>query len=545
MENVAKRWFICVLLVLSFGGVIAVLYAVPMRAGGAWDSVVYIGTARNLALGNGFYLAHRLPPLAFAHWAPLYPMILAAPTFFGMDPAEAAKWVNAIAFGCIIFFTGFIAGTYCRPSYMCGFLAALAVLFSSDMIEIHSQVLSEPLFIVFVLVSIVTLLSYLECDNRKHLVGAAIAISAALLTRYAGAFFLISIVLIMAVDWRNLKQRPIPFTSFAFASMIVILPFSAWIIHNILVNGGTVGERAVVYHPVGVDQLRSLLGTITHWFVPRGVPKYLRVFLLVGLLVVVLRTVVAALRRPRQTLDGRFRSALLLAETCLVFGAVYLILLFLNISFVDAVTPVDGRLLSPIFPVAALLLVSSLGLSREVFGRRSITHWIFLATCFLIVVSNAARFARTIQDTRTNGVGFQTAFWRDDAVMGYVRSLPENAVLYSDNPTLIYYATGRSPYELPQKFSPNTTLANQEFDTQMKRLAELGAKQTVLVIFSGSKYRVNPFALAELTEKCGFHPIFRSAQGTYVLTSACHGQLGGFAAGSSSGPLNDGTSEQN
>ena len=104
MENIAKRWFIYVLLVLSFSDVIAVLYAVPMRAGGEWDSVAYIGTARNLAGGNGFYLAHSLPREPFTHWAPMYPMILAAPTFFGADPAEAAKWINAIAFGCTIFF---------------------------------------------------------------------------------------------------------------------------------------------------------------------------------------------------------------------------------------------------------------------------------------------------------------------------------------------------------------------------------------------------------------------------------------------------------
>jgi hypothetical protein len=165
---VAKKWFIAVLLVLSLGGIIAVLYAVPMRAGEGDDAVAYIGTARNLAGGIGFYLAHNLPRAAFTHWAPMYPMILAAPAFLGMDPADSAKWINAIAFGCSIFFTGFIAWTYCRRSYMCGFLAALSILFSRDMIEIHSQALSEPPFIAFVLASMVALLSYVESEKTKH-----------------------------------------------------------------------------------------------------------------------------------------------------------------------------------------------------------------------------------------------------------------------------------------------------------------------------------------------------------------------------------------
>jgi 4-amino-4-deoxy-L-arabinose transferase-like glycosyltransferase len=516
---VAKKWFIAVLLVLSLGGIIAVLYAVPMRAGEGDDAVAYVGTARNLAGGIGFYLAHNLPRAAFTHWAPMYPMILAAPAFLGMDPADSAKWINAIAFGCSIFFTGFIAWTYCRRSYMCGFLAALSILFSRDMIEIHSQALSEPPFIAFVLASMVALLSYVESGKTKYMIGTAIAISAALLTRYAGAFLLIAAFVIIALTWQDLKQRSIPLISFASALMIVILPFGAWIIHNVLVAEEALGERRVVYHPIGLQQLRSLIGYITQWFAPELVAKYLRFFVLLGLLVLVFGTVVSALRCRRQTVDVRFRSALLLAETCLVFAGVYLIFLFLIISFVDASTPLDVRLLSPIYPVAALLLVSSWVLSREVFGSRSITYGILFAMCLSIVVSNAARFVITVRHIRTNGVGFQTS-WCDDAIMRYVRGLFDNAVLYSDDPSLIYYATGRSSCELPTKFSMVTTLANHEFDGQMKRLAELGTKQVVVVIFH-SDWVNGPFALPpELTEKWGFHSIFHSAKGTYVLTGA-------------------------
>jgi hypothetical protein len=97
VENVEKRSFIVVLLLLSVVGVLAVLYAVPMRAGGMWDTVVYIGTARNLAGGLGFYMAHRLPRVPLTSWAPLYPMILAAPAYFGVDPADSARWINAVA----------------------------------------------------------------------------------------------------------------------------------------------------------------------------------------------------------------------------------------------------------------------------------------------------------------------------------------------------------------------------------------------------------------------------------------------------------------
>jgi hypothetical protein len=62
--------------------------------------------------------------------------------------------------------------------------------------------------------------------------------------------------------------------------MIVILPFGAWIIHNVLVTEEALGERRAAYHPIGLQQLRNLLGYITQWFAPELVPRYLRFFVL-------------------------------------------------------------------------------------------------------------------------------------------------------------------------------------------------------------------------------------------------------------------------
>jgi hypothetical protein len=62
--------------------------------------------------------------------------------------------------------------------------------------------------------------------------------------------------------------------------MIVILPFGAWIIHNVLVTEEALGERRAAYHPIGLQQLRNLLGYITQWFAPELVPSYLRFFVL-------------------------------------------------------------------------------------------------------------------------------------------------------------------------------------------------------------------------------------------------------------------------
>ena len=96
-RKVVNRLGLALLLLLSVSGAAAILYAVPHAIGGTWDSVVYIGVARNLANGTGFYLAHSRPLRPLTHWAPLYPLILATPAYFGIDPVNSAKWIDAIS----------------------------------------------------------------------------------------------------------------------------------------------------------------------------------------------------------------------------------------------------------------------------------------------------------------------------------------------------------------------------------------------------------------------------------------------------------------
>ena len=132
------------------------------------------------------------------------------------------------------------------------------------------------------------------------------------------------------------------------------------------------------------------------------------------------------------------------------------------------------------------------------------------------------RFLGTARDIRANGVGFQTAYWRDDQVMKYVRDLPGSIMLYSDAPARIYFATRRPPYLLPEKFDLVTTLANSEYENQMNNLAKLATQRSIIVIISFASNWVNgPFPQPpELTERRGFHSLFRSAKGTYILSGS-------------------------
>jgi 4-amino-4-deoxy-L-arabinose transferase-like glycosyltransferase len=442
------------------------------------------------------------------------------PAYFGIDPVESARWINAFCWGCSVFLAGFIAWAYCGRSYAIGILTALSILLSPDMVEVHAQVLSEPPFIALTLACLAGLLMYAEHRKTKYLIGTAFAISAALVTRYAGIFLLAGAGAILALTWRRFKPAKTPWLGAALAFVLAILPSIGWSVHNRLRNGPAVGGRKFIVHWMGLQRLRDLFRTITLWFAPPAVPPSLRFLILAALLAFGFGTLFAALRSRRQTGDTRFRMTLLLAEICAAFDLLYVLLLFVTISFFDASTTTDLRLLVPIFPVTVLLLVSCLALQREMLGWRSVRYLAPLIVALLILISNAARFSARFRDIRANGVGFQTAQWRDDEVANYIRSLPEDTVLFSDNPALIYFATQRAPYSMPLRFNIQTTSANPEFEKEMKALADLGTRRNMVVILFETNWVNSPATpLSELTEKWGFVTILRSVKGHYVLSA--------------------------
>lgn len=517
-RRVVNRLGLALLLLLSVSGAAAILYAVPHATGGTWDSVVYIGVARNLANGTGFYLAHSRPLRPLTHWAPLYPLILATPAYFGIDPVNSAKWIDAVVFCLSIFIAGIIAWRFCGRSWLYGILAALFLLFSPDLIETLSQALSEGPFITLVLMALFLILLDKELGSWRSMMGAAIALSAALLTRYAGAFFAVAGFLIR-FSWREVVQKWRLALGFG---LVVILPSAIWVVHNVHGGGAAVGDRRLLYHPISKNMLHEFVLTVSLWFGPAQVRMAVRVVVLLALMAMILSGVVWAFGSLQGKADSGIHSILSLAVSCIVVDSIYVVFIFVNFAFLDASSHPNSRLLCPIYPITALLLVSALALWHRRYGPQSSRGRLVFVLVLLLIGMNAARSWGTIRDIRTNGIGFQTQAWREDDIMKIVRNLPSDVTLYSDNPTLIYFFTKHASYFPPHRFDEGTNQVNPNFEKDMLSLGQLGSqKPIVLVSFEQWKNGDLPTA-SELIETSHFHPIYKSAKGTYVLCStAC------------------------
>lgn len=198
-----------------------------------WDSMVYIDGANKLLTGN-FLIAHT------AGSPPLFPILLTSANLFAVDPRDIAGPLNAAAFGLSVF----IAGQWLRSRIESNFLivwGCLAVMFSIPLTNAASMALTESVFVLLTILTLVEIDKFLNTSQRSSLIWAALFTALACMTRYAGIALIMTIVLLLIFQ-RNVK----PFESvkrIVAYLLIAITPLGLWLLRNILVTGTITGKR--------------------------------------------------------------------------------------------------------------------------------------------------------------------------------------------------------------------------------------------------------------------------------------------------------------
>ncbi len=179
------RWrpnrFTLLLTALALLGMALILARqVNYGVGIGWDSIYYISVARHLLEGEGF--VELTNKELYVAWPPLYPMLLAAASLFVFDPLDVAGPLNAAIFGLTIA----VAGHYLRQHIHSRFLiiwACLAIHRSGllsigltliPLTSITYTAISEPLFILFVTLSLLQTDTFLHQGKRSSLLWAAV-----------------------------------------------------------------------------------------------------------------------------------------------------------------------------------------------------------------------------------------------------------------------------------------------------------------------------------------------------------------------------------
>lgn len=485
------------LLLLMVTGTLLVLRATPEGLGLSDDSIAYIAGARSLLGGEGYREAWLATNQPVTHFPPGFSSALAAIGWFGLDPLRGARLLNALLFGLNAGMLGILAWRM-TPSLTAGLVIAALFVLNGELLQVHTAAMSEPLYIFFSLLSFWMFDLYFELPPSSvgrgvagewwWLVACAVFAGLAYLTRYAGLALAATFIVAICILRSNWHKR---FTSIG----IFLAGFLPWVLlwglrNRIVADSGT--NRAFVWHPITDENLEMGLRVFTNFLVPVA-SLYRAIIKQPGLAEAMLITVLGAilvwtgakawntLSKPRQASElkrGGKESREVITFTTALYLFAYLAAIVASMTMFDAATKFRLRILAPVFVCLLILLVYA-GIWLRKRNRPVVIALtlVFIGFSFFEQNTTVAAWAK-------GGIGYASFQWYDSEAMAYLRALPEDVEIFTNEPGAVYLYTGRGAYVLPSGYDSARAEFLPGFEEGVSRMHdEINAGRAVLAIF--------------------------------------------------------------
>ena len=480
--RLSARFFSIVLLgLLSIMGMVLVLRATPEGLTLSDDSIAYIAGARSMLAGHGYREAWLATNGPVTHFPPAYPAVLALLGTFGVDPLRAARMLAAVFFGLNTLLLGILGWRMTRwlPA---GILLSLLFVLNESLLRLHASALSEPLFIFLTLLAFWMFDLYHERDAHwLWLVACGTLVGVAYLTRYAGLALAATTVIALVVLHAHWRRR--------FAGVGIFLGSLApwlvgWAYRNYLI-GGTTTNRVLAWHPITSSNLDTAWRTVAGFLLPVEYWRQtaFRLQWLLPTLALLISLVLAAwllgqLRQVCGSADQKRPEVLSLLNGLYVFS--YIAAILAAMFLFDASTKFKLRILAPAF-VSFMLVLAAIGASAWTHRRA----WVIVLSAVIIALSAYGQ-ATTVSELMKGGQGYASFRWYDSKAMAYLRLLPDDVAIYTNEPGAVYLYTDRPAYVLPDRVDPVTAAQRPGFDTGRRELQlEVQSGRAVLALFSG------------------------------------------------------------
>ncbi len=399
------------------------------------DSVSYISAADSLLQGKGFVLFDGSP---YVGWPPLFPAILALLSFTGISTIEAARIVNVACFALILA----VSSQWLRlavKSTLLQLLGLAMILLAAPLRFVSVIAWSEPLFILFLVCSLVGLLLYVRSQRWLWLVMLSVAVSLACLTRWIGVALLgvMAVVLLVrpSVPLRTKVREQF------ILNLFTLVPLSAWLAREYLLYHTLTGERVSTQVPIRTV-MNQIGTTFTTWVVPAAGDDPATSLKLGTLGLVALLLAIYSIR----VWTYRVSAGRLAKSAACAFAIVYLIAAVLLWS-TTVLQPLDSRLLSPIYVPLVFVAVDELAWLRE---RVKLAAFTVCGAWLALILAPAA--LSDLQQLSANGIGgFEVPRWRESQAVHYLQHNRLEGPVYSNYPDLIYVATGIHAQFVPRR----------------------------------------------------------------------------------------------
>jgi hypothetical protein len=440
---------------------VLLFFATPFGLGMSPDSVGYLKAADGLLNGNGFsYMSPQ--------WPPLYPILIAATSYlFHMAVQEGAR----ILAGGIVALTTLIIvlpSEYRGQSYI-KIAIALLIFMHPIFAQINFYAWSEALFILLIVCDLRLLSNLL--DSKVKAIGkqqtvpvwqlAALS-SLGVMTRYAGiTIFITNMIFIF---WFERKQRVATRLRSPFIQVFIIVGvLSLWFGYSIL-HSQTMTNRTFAFHPPSLDQISNGLTLIGKWFLPTLTVISNVIYLSIGVLVLV--SVFFALKKKIYLEQDSKKSEELIPAS--LFIIVYVLFIIFSMTFIDAATPFDNRILSPVLIAFLLLLIS---FSTGGHGNTKL-YYVGIFLFFSSVLFSLAEFKSWILLHRFGGVELSEKKLKEKEIFKFIIRCDQSLRIVSDKPWEIdLHIKGKVDW-FPRKVDMTSNKKNTNYDEDIMRLSD-------------------------------------------------------------------------
>ena len=395
----------------------------------------YLSAAESLAAGDGL----RSPDGGLvARVAPFFSMAMAFLSLFGLEPMDGGRFLYATAFGLLILVSGLWLSRRLE-SRPIALGVAVAVMASVPVAHSASTLISEPLFILFSLLALMPLESFL---NRRGgtpaLMLSAVFAALAAVTRYMGVALIISAVL-MLLARRNVPVGERLKHALAFGA-ISSLPLAGVMVRNQLVSGTLTGDRSVVSGQSLFDSLGQIVEVFQQWADPLFLIHWQLQHSpwLIACLLLLLAALLLVTPRPSRA-----------SSVFWIFALMYLAIIAVVAPLTES-AKIDSRYLVPIY--VPLLFVAAFWLDSLLRGKPSgrisavgaLVALALVGGSWHIGVSVLQNLRLTAEALESGYIGksLNTAYWEDSELAAYIRANPVSGRYYSNDPNVLRWNAG-------------------------------------------------------------------------------------------------------
>lgn len=460
----SRIWFICTILIILIG-IFGMLYFTRTGPALRGDSVRYVMGADLLIEGKGYSRVSGggeiYPETGFA---PFFSIVLALFGLMGIDMYDAGHVLNIFLYAGNMMLVALLIFRSTR-SGVASAIGAMLFLSSDVIFEWHAWLMTEPLFIFLILVSINALSRFIDGGPYGYLILAAITGGAASITRYIGISFLPAGALAILAFGRGESRRRIGgLTAFL---VIGLTPFSVWMLRNQALDAGAVANREIILHAIRPEILKAYLFELASWFIPEKMVIHR-----------IIRAVIAsiiAIGGPGYFIwtQIKHRSKGNQAEfshlwIIIFYIPCYLGLLAVNSLLLDAGTTFEGaiRYMVPLLVVVIVLEVSTYHYLIKNLGLKNWVIGLVIVYAVSVIVLSGLLTAQ-LASSSTSKLGFTDIRSSLSEVAEFLRQQDPSIPIISNNPERIYYLLNRPAYMKPIEFDVYQRAVRSDFDEQM------------------------------------------------------------------------------